>query len=172
MTNSEKSIVLHPSWKNYFLLIILGIILAPLLVGIVLLWLAYYKRTNTQFLISDHSIVEKQKSESKKVELVDINETRIVQSSWEKFLKIGNIHLQANVSEIVLEGISEPQSLLDKIDTAIAYQKELLNQKKSLERKEPQFDPGSLDKLDQLTGMWQQGLISDEDFEEERKKFS
>jgi len=172
MTNSEKSIVLHPSWKNYFFQIIVGIILAPFLIGIVLLWLAYDKRNNTQFLISDHSIVEKRKSESKEVELVDINETSIIQSFWQSFLKIGNIHLKANVSEIVLEGISDPESLLDKIDTAIAYQKELLNQKKSLKREEPKFDPGSMDRLDQLTGMWQQGLISDEDFNEERKNFS
>ena len=33
------------------------------------------------------------------------------------------------------------------------------------------FSPGSLDKLDTLTGLWQQGLISEEDYERERRHF-
>ncbi len=171
MNNKKETLTLLPSWKNYFWLIAAGILLSPALIGVIILWLVYSKRKTTKFIISDNSIAVKSKTEQKEVHLADINSTEIKRSNWQNVLGIGDIHLQANVSEIVLEGISDPKSLLDKIDTAIAYQKELLNQKKSLRREEPKYDPGSMDKLDQLTGMWQQGLISDEDFDEERKKF-
>jgi hypothetical protein len=38
-------------------------------------------------------------------------------------------------------------------------------------REQPQTSPGSLDKLDYLTGLWQQGLLSNEDFKREKKHF-
>jgi hypothetical protein len=86
-------------------------------------------------------------------------------------LNIGDIHLKANVTELVLTGIENPTSLLEKIDTAIAYQKEQLKANKKITAREPTHDPGTLEKLDYLTGLWQQGLINDEDYDSERKKF-
>jgi hypothetical protein len=171
MSDSEKSITLSSSWKNYFWAYLLGILFAPLLVGIVLLWFINKKRKKITFIITDNTISRSGKEEKKSLDLVHILSTSYSQTKLQKILGIGDIKLQANVSELVLEGIDHPSSLLEKIDTAIAYQKERLKANEKIKPRKATHDPGTLEKLDYLTGLWQQGLINDEDYDSERKKF-
>lgn len=171
MSNSEKSITLSPSWKNYFWVYLLGVLLAPLLIGIVLLWFINKTRNQTIYTITDFTISRSDKDGKISLDLVHILSTSYSQTKLQKLFGIGDIKLQANVSELVLEGIEHPSSLLEKIDTAIAFQKERLKASEKIKPRKATHDPGILEKLDYLTGLWQQGLISDEDYEEERKKF-
>lgn len=171
MSNSDKSITLSPSWKNYFWVYLLGALLAPLLIGIVLLWFINKKRKRITFIITDHTISRLDKEEKKSLDLVHILNTSYSQNKLQKLFSIGDIKLQANVTELVLEGIEHPSSLLENIDTAIAFQKERLKANKKIKPRKATHDPGILEKLDYLTGLWQQGLISDEDYDTERKKF-
>lgn len=172
MSESNKTITLTPSWKNYFWGYFFGFLLLPVLVGIIILWSTNKRRKNLRFEISDNSIAVIQGSDKQELSLVDILSTSVEQSKLQSLFNIGDIHLQANVSEMVLTGIKDPSILLDKIDTAIAYQKEQLKASKKVKPREPSHDPGTLDKMDYLTGLWQQGLISDEDYDKERKNFS
>lgn len=171
MSNPEKSIILSPSHKNYFWEYLIGVLLIPLLIGIVVIWYINKKRNSIQYRITDSSISKTEKEDNAELELVTILETSVSQSGFQKLLSIGDIKLKANVSEIILEGIEHPLGLLDKIDTAIAYQKEQLNASKKIQARKPTHDPGTLEKMDYLTGLWQQGLISDEDYDKEREKF-
>ena len=171
MSESNKIITLTPSWKNYFWGYAFGFLLLPVLVGIIILWLTIKKRKSLRFEISDHSIAVLQDSDKRELSLVDILSTSVEQSKFQAVFNIGDIHLQTNVSTLILTGIEEPEGLLEKIDTAIAYQKEQLRASKKIQARKPTHDPGTLEKLDYLTGLWQQGLISDEDYDSERKKF-
>ncbi len=171
MSESKKILTLTPSWKNYFWGYFFGFLLLPVLVGIIILWLTNKNRKSLCFEISNTSIAVIQDSEKQKLYLVDILSTSVEQSKLQSLFNIGDIHLQANVSTLVLTGIEEPKVFLDKIDTAIAYQKEQLKASEKVTAREPTHDPGTLDKLDYLTGLWQQGLITDEDYDSERKKF-
>lgn len=172
MSESNKTITLTPSWKNYFWGYFFGFLLLPVLVGIIILWSTNKKRRNLRFEISDTSIAVIQDSDKQELSLIDILSTSVEQSKLQSLFNIGDIHLQANVSKLVLEGIENPASLLEKIETAIAYQKELIKASQKMKPKRPTHDPGTLDKMDYLTGLWQQGLISDEDYDEELKNFS
>lgn len=171
MSESNKIITLTPSWKNYFRGYAFGFLLLPVLVGIIILWFTIKKQKSVRFEISDHSIAVLQNSDKRELSLVDILSTSVEQSKFQTLFNIGDIHLQANVSTLILTGIEEPEGLLEKIDTAIAYQKEQLKASKQIQARKPTHDPGTLEKLDYLTGLWQQGLISDEDYDSERKKF-
>jgi hypothetical protein len=172
MADTDKSITLAPSWKNYFLWYLLGIILVPLIIGIVVLWYVHRRKSDLKYKISDSSISKIKGAEKVKIELVHILNTSVERSFFQKILGIGDIKLSANVSEIILEGIKQPNDLLDKIETAIAYQKEILKASKKIKPRKATHNPGTLEKLDYLTGLWQQGLISDEDYDKERKNFS
>lgn len=172
MSSPEKSIILTPSRKNYFWVYLIGVLLIPLLIGIVVIWFINRKRNSTQYRITDTSISKTVEENKTELELVNILETSVSQTGVQKLLGIGDIKLKANVSELILEGIENPESFLEKIDTAIAYQKERLKASEKIEPRKPTHDPGTLEKLDYLTGLWQQGLISDEDYDQERKKFS
>lgn len=172
MSNPEKSIILTPSRKNYFWGYLIGVLLIPLLIGIVVIWFINRKRNSIQYQITDTSVSKVTKEDKTQLELINILETSVSQTGLQKLLGIGNIKLKANVSELILEGIENPESFLEKIDTAIAYQKEKLKASEKIKPRKPTHDPGTLEKLDYLTGLWQQGLISDEDYDQERKKFS
>lgn len=171
MTDTQKKITIHPSWKNYFWSYILGVLLTPLLIGIFILWFTNRSRKNIVFTITDYSISRTKKGDIVSLDLIHILSTSYSQNRIQKLLGIGDIKLQANVSELVLEGIEEPSSFLEKIETAIAYQKEKLKASEKIKPRETSHDPGTLDKMDYLTGLWQQGLISDEDYDKERKNF-
>ncbi|OAN59623.1 hypothetical protein A8B79_11635 [Balneola sp. EhC07] len=172
MTNPEKSIILNPSRKNYFWGYLIGVLLIPLLIGIVVIWFINRKISSIQYRITDTSVSKVTKEDKTQLELVNILKTSVSQTGLQKLLGIGNVKLKANVSALILEGIENPESFLEKIDTAIAYQKEKLKASEKIKPRKPTHDPGTLEKLDYLTGLWQQGLISDEDYDQERKKFS
>lgn len=171
MSDTEKILLLTPSWKNYFWSYFLGLLLSPFLVGIVIIWFTNKTRKKIQYQIKDASIALIEEAAKRELDLVNILETSFSQTITQKLFGIGNIKFQASVSELVLEGISQPASLLEKIDTAIFYQKNQLYKSQEIQPREATHDPRTLDKLDYLTGLWQQGLISDEDYDEERKKF-
>ncbi|HCI69225.1 MAG TPA: hypothetical protein DF712_22650 [Balneola sp.] len=172
MSNSEKSIILTPSRKNYFWGYLIGVLLIPLFIGVAVIWFVNKKRNSIRYQITDTSITKIEEETKTELELVNILETSFSQTSFQKLLGIGTIRLKANVSEVVLDGIEQPASLLNKIDTAIAYQKERFKASEKVKPQKPTHDPGTLEKLDYLTGLWQQGLINDEDYDQERKKFS
>jgi len=171
MSEPNKRITLTSSWKNCFWGYFWGVLLAPVLVGIIILWFTNKSRKSIQYQITDLSVARIEGNEKKELELVHILETSFSQTGLQKFFGIGNIHFKANVSELIFEGLEHVESLLDKIDTAIAYQKEQLKASKKIKGRKATHDPGTLDKLEYLTGLWQQGLISEDDYDNERKKF-
>lgn len=172
MSNAQQKVTLHPSPKNYLGYYFLGILTLPLLVGFIFIWLAYKRQNEKKYFITNSSIGVEEQGVLEQLSLVDIQQTNVKQTAIQRFLNIGSIELNAKVSSIVLEGIDKPTELLSKIDAAIAFEKEKLQQKKTIEVRRPTHNPGTIEKMDQLTGMWQQGLISYEDYENERKKLS
>jgi len=171
MNNTQEKITIHPSWKNYFWAYFFGVLLTPMLIGIVVLWITNKKKKNIIFTVTDNSINTSKKGNKESLDLIHILSTSYSQNQLQKLLGIGDIKLQANVSELILEGIEEPTSFLEKIDIAIAYQNEQRKASEKITPREATHNPGTLDKMDYLTGLWQQGLISDEDYDTERKKF-
>ena len=102
MSDSQKAIILYPSWKNYFWHYFFGVLLAPLLVGIIIIWHTERKRRNIHYQISDTSIARIEENTSKELELINILETSLSQPSLQKALNVGDIKLQANVIKLIL----------------------------------------------------------------------
>lgn len=70
-----------------------------------------------------------------------------------------------------LEGLQHADALEDVLFIAIKTEEK----RRELEEKaigDHDIDPGGLDQMNYLTGLWQQGMISEEDFEIEQKKFN
>jgi hypothetical protein len=68
-------------------------------------------------------------------------------------------------------GLENPAELSGMILKAAKAERKRLEQQKIQQNKQPEFSPGSIERLNYLTGLWQQGLITDEEFEKERKHF-
>ena len=170
----SKSIELKPDWKRWFWGYLLGVLLVPVIgIGLVVLWFVHSRRKSMVYTVTDRQIEYRDKTMSQKIDLANV-ETLDVEQNWvDKKFGIGDIKLSTSSRSITLKGQTDPQKLSDMIEAAIRAERKRLEELNKVEEepKEPETNPGTLDKLDYLTGLWQQGLLSDEDFEKERKHF-
>ena len=169
----NKSITLTPSHKSLFWWYLLGIILIPLFgAGLYLIWRFYKAHNSISYTIKDQSITVSDSKFEQNVDLVNIKNVSVYQRWIEKKFNIGNLSIDTESSSVEMIGIENPHRLAKMIQSAAETERKRLEelQKKRPEKKEPS-KPGRDDRMDYLTGLWQQDLISEEDFERERKHF-
>ena len=171
--STSKSIMLGISWKNHLLGYLLSVILIPVFgIGLIGLFWVWKRQHRLSYRVTDTQITSIDDKYQRNIDLVNIQQVSISQGWFQKKVGVGNISLKTSSTEMVLFGMEDPFQLKGLLDKAIATEKERQRQEeKKPEVKEPEYDPGSMEKMDYLTGLWQQGLISDEDYEEERKHF-
>lgn len=167
MPVSQKSITLTPSWKAFFWSYFFGILLTPLLLGIIMLWKTRKKHKGISYQIKDRLITVVEGKYSQNIDLKDIRKAEPGEISF----GVGNVNLKTQAREIELIGLENPEGIAKSIEKAVEAELRRLESKRQAEPRESKYDPGSMDRLDYLTGLWQQGLVSEEDFEQERKKF-
>jgi hypothetical protein len=171
MTNN-KSISLHPDWRGWFFSYLIGVITIPLLgLGLWILWRTHRNRTSFLYTIYDTKITVADRHYSQTFDLANIEDVFVTQRLIDKILGVGTVYLTTNASDMILFGVTNPVPFTNTLKTAIALEKKRTQETDKLETKAPKYAPGSLDKLDYLAGLWQQGLISDEDYKKEKKHF-
>lgn len=168
----KKHIILIPDWKSYFWRFLTGILLIPLLgIGFILLWLTYKKCVSVSYEIHDDRIREIKKGETLEIELLNIEDINVKQKKIENLFGVGSVIISAAVTRIELVGMENPHNLANMILDAKQAKEQRLRERNKRKPREPEHDPGTLDKMDYLTGLWQQGLINDEDYQKEKKHF-
>ncbi len=168
----RKSITLHPTWKSWFWSYLAGFLLIPLFgSGLLVLWVLQRWRRSETYHIYDDAVVRRSGDDEVRLDLDTIDSVELSQSVTERWLDAGTVRLKANVTEIALLGMENPENLVKTIRTAVEASKKAKEKQQKQQRTEPEYDPGTLDKLDYLTGLWQQGLISDEDYHKEKQHF-
>lgn len=168
---AEKMTKLQPSGKYHFWWYVIGVLLTPILVGFYILYKKINELSATHYEITDQTITAVSTSYTETVDIANINEVRIHQRWIDKHFGIGNLQLITNTRKVDLIGLENPKNLSDMILKAAEAERYRIEQQTKTEKKQPQTSPGSLDKLDYLTGLWQQGLISNEEFKQEKKHF-
>lgn len=168
----KKQIKLNPEKSAYFWQYVIAFLLIPLLgIGFYLLYRIYRRRAQTIYTISDNSINVQSELISENVDLVNILDITINQGRLDKSFNIGTLRIHTGSRSLKLEGIKNPESISNLILKAAEAERARIATAKELKRKEPETPAGSLDRIDYLTGLWQQGLLSDEDFLKEKKHF-
>lgn len=170
----SKSIELRPSWKRWFWGYLLGILLIPAAgIGLAVLWYVHTSRQKFSYTVSDRQIRTVEKTISQTVDLANVKNLDVHQNFLDKKFNIGDVVLTTESRSVTLLGQSDPHTLSDMISRGIRAELKRIEEESNIEEQpeEESSAPGTLDKLDYLTGLWQQGLISDEDFEKERKHF-
>jgi len=169
----SKSIELRPDWKRWFWGYFFGILMIPLAgIGLFILWKVHSKKKSYVYKVTDRQIKAVGDNVSQTVDLANITNLDVEQNWFDKKFGIGDITLITRSRQIKLLGQTNPQSLAETISRAIHSERkriEDLNKTKPKPVEPP--PPGTLDKLDYLTGLWQQGLISNEDFKKEKQNF-
>lgn len=170
----SKSIELKPDWKRWFWGYFFGIILIPFFgLGIAVLWIVHSRRKHIIYNITDRQIEEQTKKLSQKIDLANVKTLDVEQNWFDKRFGIGDIKLSTETRSIALLGQPNPEKLSDMISSAIRAERKRIEEANQISKapKDEPPSPGTLDKLDYLTGLWQQGLLSDEDYQKEKKHF-
>ncbi|HKK46312.1 MAG TPA: hypothetical protein VJ964_12380 [Balneolaceae bacterium] len=170
--SQSKTFTLTPSWKNHILGYIISVLLIPVFgIGLFALYWVYKRQKKNSYLVSDTQISSRDNKYQRNVDLISIEKVQVRQSWLQKKMIVGDLILHTSASSMTLRGMENPANLKDLLEKAITAQKQLQQQKEQTKPKKPDHDPGTMDRMDYLTGLWQQGLVSDEDYENERKHF-
>lgn len=170
--SKDKVIILGISWKNHFVGYALSVLLIPLFgIGLLGLYWVYKRQKRTTYRVSDTQITSRDSQYQRNIDLVNIDKVEVQQNWLQEKLNVGDLKLHTSATSMTLYGMENPYNLKGLLDRAIAEQKRLQEQQKQTKVSEPDAKPGTKDRMDYLTGLWQQGLVSNEEFEKERKHF-
>lgn len=168
---AEKMIELQPEKSYNFWWYVIGILLTPILVGFYILYKRFSKLSNIHYKITDQTITSVNPNYTETVDISNINEVKIQQRWIDKQFGIGSLQLITNTRKVELLGLKNPKNLADMILKAAEAERYRIEQKAKKEREQNNPSHTNLDKLDYLTGLWQQGLISNDDYMQEKKHF-
>jgi len=168
----DKTVTLTPSWKNHILGYVISVLLIPVLgIGLLGLYWVYKRQTGYSYLFSDTQISSRDSKYQRNVDLSSIEKVKVQQSWVQEKMGVGDLILHTSASSMTLLGMENPRNLKGLLDKAIKAEHKRLQEQKQTEPKTPDHNPGTMDRMNYLTGLWQQGLVSDEDYENERKHF-
>ena len=170
---SEKIITLKPEHTSKFWHYLAGFILIPVFgIGLYIIYKAFNRVTKVQYTVTDRQISAQYETYRDNVDLANIIEVTVTQSRIDRYFNIGTLALKTEQKSLELFGLKEPQELSTIIlQAAEADRIRIEKRNKKTKQSREETTPGSIPKMDYLTGLWQQGLISNEDFEKERKHF-
>ncbi len=151
---------------------IFGILLIPLLgIGVWMIWRTYRKQMTHCYELNDKQIIDYGDRLTRKIDLENIESANLMTGKQSHLFDAGSILIRTPAAELEIDWIPEPEKALKEIQDRIAARLEALKPKSRKTSVQDDFDPCSLDRMDYLTGLWQQGLIDDEEYHKERKHF-
>lgn len=169
--SGTKAIHLTPSWKQYLPGYVAGLLTIPLLgVGFYLLYRTRRRQQCSRYRITDDRISSEDVKYHQTVDLENIEEVKLRRSLFQKWLGIADVVLKTSRSDMILKGMEDYERLQSTITKAAAALRKSREDDRR-EVREPEYDPGSMERMDYLTGLWQQGLLSDSDFKKQRKNY-
>ncbi|MDZ7692755.1 MAG: PH domain-containing protein [Balneolaceae bacterium] len=168
--SQSKQVTLSPSWKQHFIGYVLSVLTIPIFgLGLIAFYFVRKKHKGTSYKVTDTQISSTDTKYQRNIDLVNIEDVQIQQSWLQEKLGIGTLVLSTSAASMDVVGMEEPEKLKNIIEQAIATQKEQQKKQDVRRHREPKYQPGTMEKMDYLTGLWQQGLISDDDFENEKR---
>jgi phosphate/sulfate permease len=169
--NKSDHFTLEPSWKYFFWSYVLSVLAIPVVAGLIALYFVRRKHKSIKYEITNDQITAIDQKYEHHIDLVDIEEAEVLRSQWHETLGIGTLRLHTSAAKMELAGLTNPEKISDILEQAIESRQKLQEQRQETQKKESGFKAGSMDRIEYLTGLWQQGLFSDADYKAERKHF-
>lgn len=128
--------------------------------------------SEVSYQVFNDRIVLKDPSQNldKSLRIEDLVSVRRTQSLEQSRFGLSDLHLKTEQESAVMVGIEKGEQLEDVLIIAIEKEKRRKAMQERAKGDYTEFRVGGLENMNDLVGMWQQGLISDEDFEAEQRK--
>lgn len=167
----EKRIQYKTHWKQYYREYVKAWALIPIFgLGFFRLKTLNEKLESMVYRIYNDRIEIGKGDDAITLRISDLRNVKKEQTADQRKYGLADLLLTTEAQTYRLEGLEQAGALEDVLYIAIKTEEK----KQALEEKakgDHHIDPGGLDQMNYLTGLWQQGMISDEDFEKERAKF-
>ncbi len=165
----DKQLIIKTNWRYYFKHIVWGVILSPFLIGFIILIYVYIRTIRQVYIVTDELITDQYSGTSIQIDsIIEVKKRNPINRSN---LTVHDLELISNDMTVVLKGIQNAPVIKESIEQLIAFKNELKESEQRRYQVQIKQDPGSLERLNDLAGLLQQGLISYEDYLQERKKF-
>jgi len=168
----EKSITYQTNRKNYQSEYVRAWLLLPVFgYGFLKLHKLNKKVKAGTYRIFNDRIEAGEGEATKTIYINKLEKVERIQSEEQRKYKLSDLILYTETEQLKLVGIRQAEQIEDVLYVAIEKKK----QRKALQKKAKgdytEYKIGGLEQMNNLVGMWQQGLISNEDFEREQKKY-
>jgi hypothetical protein len=173
MRSEEKIYTLKPEWKYNLLPYFFSIILLPVFgLGIIVYWYYNKRIVHKKYQITNDKVTEIDNAYIKSIAITEIEALSVTRTWSEQQSNLATLHISGAGKHIALLGIDRVDDIKDALEMAIANEKLHQSQDDKSKSDYPDVKIGGLEQMNNLVGLWQQGLISNEDFEKEKDKFS
>lgn len=172
MLMESEVFILRPDWKYNFLPYMFSILLFPV-GGVGIIMFSYYVRrlSSREYRITNDAIEISGPEGKKRISISDITSIDLTRSAAERWFELGTLHLHTKTEEVTLLGLLSPIGVKEALEAAILQEEKRQEIKMKSNGDYSNINIGGLQSMDELVGLWQQGLISEEDFKRERRKF-
>jgi hypothetical protein len=173
MTTDNKNIYsLQPELQHYLIPFAIAMLLIP--VFFIGMFIIYYYRTlmrETWYHISNDSITRTFRDKSTQILISEISDVHVSYNRLHEKFGLGNVHIKGDGKEVVLEGVSNPVQLMETIQLAADQVKQYIQADLNPKSDFDDLKTGAAEQMNYLVGLWQQGLITNEEYETEREKY-
>jgi hypothetical protein len=161
------------NWRYYRWHFLVGFLLLPMFgLGVAILAYIWHKIKTSQFNFDSHKI-EFPYAKVKLIHLIDVLDVRVRKYQIISGISLADLHLKtADGTLIRIPGIQDAQLIASAIEKKIGLLQSRFTLEKALNASRNVNNPSPIEPLNDLVGLWQQGLISEEDFNEEKTKLS
>lgn len=172
---SEKAVTYRPHWKQYYSSYVWAYAAIPLFgAGFYFLRKLDRKRRNQTVCVFNDKIRFGDDPDSRVVRIQDLQTVRRNVSKVQAKHGLACVIITTESDELLVSGI--PAKEAENLENALYLAIETEKKHRALREKakgdyDDTIKTGGLEHLNSLIGMWQQGLISEEDFEKEQQKF-
>ncbi len=172
MPESKEAFEFQPEWNYNLLGYIVSVLLMPIGIGLFLFF--YYKSRldNIRYVITNDSIHAYKKNHETSIQIRHVEKMYVTTNWSETMADLGTLVIEGEQKKIKMLGIRAPK----EIQHAIEMAQKMFRKTDEIFVKDRTWHKdvkvGGLESMDNLVGLWQQGLISNEDFERERQKFT
>ena len=171
-TSDAQAYELRPDWRIHLPAYVIGVLLVPLLgLGLWIIYRYRQKWLGMRYLVTNNEVIHQADGAGTPIPLHEIISCDVRFTGLSSRFGLGTIHIRHVNGTRDLIGISDPEPVAVLIERAAESERERLKMREEIERTRPQHPSGTLERKNELVGLWQQGLISEEDYQQELRKF-
>ena len=172
MSYHDQSIDLRPDKRHFLIPYAIGVLAIPMLgagIWIILHYRKKWKGLCCRITNSDITLINREHQTT--ILLSEVSTCTVTSSRLQKRFGLGNIIIRHNDGVSTFPGIADPEPVAKLIERGARSEQERLKMREKIAQDPAPHPTRTLEKKNELVGLWQQGLINEDDYRRELKKF-